>query len=371
VEYSKLNSDDIVVIKHHFATLISRHLIGNHHPVDFVGIDAMNAKAKTDFNTLIIGFGQIGTQVLRRLIEQGQFEGSTFNATVIDKYMNILQGRFEHLYPGVKANYNIHFVEAEIGHTKFYLEIKKVIDRINYIVIALGNDNLNIQMALELLEINSIKNKKLLKIFVQLDDESHWRETLSEYKNQIGIFGESCKVFSEKNILQGEAEKQGRIVHKVYCNLYGDSRPFDKITSHEQLSNISVAEHLYAKVRLLGYDSLESFSAKYSNNEEYKENLSEVQKLNLSIGEHLRWNAFHFVQGWTSLPIAEILGDNQDEKYKNRKNTDVKMHSCLTSWQELEELSDIIGRDMQKADIDSVENLYNFINNKIPNSNAK
>ena len=189
-------------------------------------------------------------------------------------------------------------------------------------------------------------------------------ETLSEYKDQIGIFGESCKVFSEKNILQSEAEKQGRIVHKVYCKLYGGSKPFDEISRHEQLSNISVAEHLYAKVKLLGYEGLSDFSDKHHNNEEYKNSLSDKQKLNLSIGEHLRWNAFHYVQGWTSLPITNISGSNQEERYKNRKNSNEKLHSCLVNWQELEKISKVIGSDMQKADIDSVENLYNFINYK-------
>ena len=241
----------------------------------------------------------------------------------------------------------------------------------NYIVIALGNDNLNIQTALEIIEINSIRHKKSMKIFVQLEDESHWRETLIEFKEQIAFFGESCTVFSEKNILQSGAERQGRIVHEVYCNLYGDNRPFNEITRHEQLSNISVAEHLYAKVKLLGYKLLTDFSAKHHDSEAYKNSLSNIQKQNLSIGEHLRWNAFHYVHGWTSLPIMEISGSNQEGKYKNRKNKSLRMHSCLISWEELNNLGKVLGENMQKADIDSVENLYNFINHKTQDGNVQ
>jgi hypothetical protein len=132
-----------------------------------------------------------------------------------------------------------------------------------------------------------------------------------------------------------------------------------------------VAEHLYVKVRLLGYNSLESFSSQYSNNENYKESLTDIQKLNLSIGEHLRWNAFHYIHGWTTLPFEEITGATKDEKYKNRKNNDLRIHSCLTSWDKLKELEDVIGKDMQKADIDSVEHLYDFINYHPQNNNGE
>lgn len=360
--YTKLSTSEISVIIHHYATIVSRQLIAEHHPVDCLKINTETASSSTDFNVLIIGFGQLGTNVLRKLIEQGQFVGSVFHAIVIDKYMNILQGRFEHLYPGIMANYDIRFVEAEVGNSIFYKEIRNLIESLNYLVISLGDDNLNIQTAMEILEINSIKNKRSLKIFIKLENESHWKETLSEFKNQIFIFGESDKVFSENNILQSKVEKQARIVHAEYCELYDDNRSFDEISRHEQLSNISVAENLSAKVKLLGYDSLESFIANFKTNDEYKKSLSDIQKLNLSIGEHLRWNAFHFIHGWRALPFDKIQGKTKEEKHKNRKNTDLRLQSCLTTWERLAELSKIIGNDMQKGDADSVEHLYDFIN---------
>lgn len=385
------NSTNIKESVHHYATLISRQLIDDYHPVesvidDSVKLETSAAIALNDFNVLILGFGQIGTNALRKLIEQGQFVGSTFHATVIDQYMNILRGRFEHLYPGVMENYNVQFIEAEVGHIDFYSEIRKVIDRLNYIVISLGNDDLNIQTAMEILEINSVKKKKTLRILVKLDEDSHWKDTLDEFKDQIFIFGQSDKVFSEKNILQRETQAQGRTVHEVYRLLYNDTRTFDEITRHEQLSNISVAEHLYAKVRLLGYKSLEDFTAKFLNNESYKNSLTDIQRLNLAIGEHLRWNAFHFIHGWTFLPFDQILGNRPGEKYGKRKNLDLKKHSCLTSWEKLKELESILKTDMQeaglpeaemekanmqKADIDSVEHLYDFINFITPVNDAK
>jgi len=371
--YAKLSTSQITVVVHFYASIVSRQLIATHHPVDSVEINHPTAAAKTDFNALIIGFGQIGTNVLRRIIEQGQFVDSAFQATIIDENIDTLKGRFEFLYPGLSKNYKLSFFEAKIGNTKFYDEIQSIIDKLNYIVISLGDDNLNIQTALEILEINNIKNKKNLKIFVKLEEESHWKKTLNEYQSQIFIFGEAAKVFTVENILQGKAETRGRIIHDVYNDLIypnPDKQPFDEISRHEQLSNMSAAEHLYAKVRLLGYDNIDDFSGKFSNNDEFLISLSDTQKLNLSKGEHLRWNAFHFIHGWTTIPIDQIAGTTPKEKYKNRKNTGAKKHTCLISWEELEELSTALGEDMQKPDVVSVENMYNFINYNPHNTNG-
>lgn len=372
-EWSKLKLKKISVIIHHYATIVSRQLITKYHPVDFVEINPDTAIVKTDFNALILGFGQIGSSVLRKLIEQGQFVGSTFHATIIDKFIHILEGRFEHLYPEIKTNYDLNFVEAEAGHAKFYAAIKTAINKTNYLVISLGNDNLNIHTALEILEIKSIKTNGNIKIFIQLESESHWKETLTEFKDKIYIFGDSNEIYSEENILQSISETRGRLVHSAYNEIIypnPNNKPFDEISLHEQRSNISVAEHLYAKVRLLGYKNLDDFSNKFTNNNDYIKSLSEIQRLNLSITEHLRWNAFHFIHGWTTIPIEKIAGKEKKEKYKNRKNVRFREHSCLTSWEKLKELEVAIGEDMQKADIVSVENLYNFINHDQDTNNA-
>ncbi|MFZ4520469.1 MAG: hypothetical protein ACOYNC_02115 [Bacteroidales bacterium] len=371
-QYTRLSTTEITVVIHHYASIVSRQLILEHHPVDSMEIDSATATVTTDFNALVIGFGQIGTHVLRKLIEHGQFAGAEFHAMMIDKCMNVLRGRFEYLYPGLPANYELSFAEAEAGNTKFYNEIKKLIGKLNYIVISLGNDALNIQTALEILEMNDIRSNKLLKIFIKLEEESHWKETLEGYKGQIFIFGEASRVFTEENILKGTAERRGRIIHDVYNDLIypnPDKQPFDAISRHEQLSNMSSAEHLYAKVRLLGYDNPDDISAKFTNNAGFNKSLSEIQKLNLSVGEHLRWNAFHFIHGWAKLPFEEINGTDKKTKYKNRKNTIHRKHACLVSWEKLTELSDLLGEDMQKPDVDSVENIYNFINYH-PRNNA-
>lgn len=393
VDIREKDMDIKELVIHHYATLVSRSLINKYHPVDFVEIDKSQANAKTEFSALIIGFGQIGTHVLRKLIEQGQFVGHKFRATVIDRNMDALQGRFEHLYPEVVNNYSVDFVNAEAGHSKFYNTVKDKIKQTNYVVVALGNDELNLQTTLELLEINEIKAKPNLKIFVKLENESHWENMFEKPGDKVVIFGKSNDVFNAENMLQMDAEKRANVVHEVYRVLYGDTRTFDKISRHEQLSNISTAEHVYAKVRLLGYErrenltaTLSNFSQKYSDNENYKNSLTDIQRLNLAIGEHLRWNAFHFIHGWTFLPFDQILGNNPGEKYGKRKNPDLKKHSCLTSWEKLKELEAILKMDMQeagipeadmgkanmqKADIDSVEHLYDFINFIPPVDHAK
>ena len=60
--------------------------------------------------------------------------------------------------------------------------------------------------------------------------------------------------------------------------------------------------------------------------------------------EHLRWNAFHFVNGWTKFTNQEMeqLSKSKNNKsvYGDRKDIKRKKHACLVSWEELINISD-------------------------------
>ena len=68
--------------------------------------------------------------------------------------------------------------------------------------------------------------------------------------------------------------------------------------------------------KLLGFNDPEKFVAEFSSNDEYIHSLSEIQQLNLSITEHLRWNSFHYIHGWSVIPPEKIPGKTKSEKLK-------------------------------------------------------
>jgi len=86
--------------------------------------------------------------------------------------------------------------------------------------------------------------------------------------------------------------------------------------------------------------------------------LTDIQKNNLAYGEHLRWNAFHFSNGWTTLAENDLP---DYPKYKDRQNEKIKKHACLVGWDDLEKLGTILDKDLKNLDMVTVENIYDFI----------
>ena len=76
--------------------------------------------------------------------------------------------------------------------------------------------------------------------------------------------------------------------------------------------------------------------------------LTDRQKDNLGKTEHLRWNAFHFVSGYS--PMPDDVFEKRAEIYRAQKaagkseirigkDQENRLHACLVSWEELDELS--------------------------------
>ena len=87
--------------------------------------------------------------------------------------------------------------------------------------------------------------------------------------------------------------------------------------------------------------------------------LDDIEKL-AKMEKH-RWNAFHILNGWTTLPKPE--GQN----YPDRKDNNKKEHALLIGWDELEEASKYIVEDGKKPhnyksdDVETVMRAYDMI----------
>jgi hypothetical protein len=132
-------------------------------------------------------------------------------------------------------------------------------------------------------------------------------------------------------------EKMARKIHGAYAENAPDYKrdSWDDLSKLTQESNISVAEHIHTKLRLVGY-SIEDIK-QFENYEQFEKSLGEIRMQNLAKTEHLRWNAFHFVNGWKKWDLKDI-----PKEYilnKSNKNEERKLHACLVSWEELVDVS--------------------------------
>lgn len=81
---------------------------------------------------------------------------------------------------------------------------------------------------------------------------------------------------------------------------------------------------------------------------DYALKLSKDEIVQLAKAEHKRWNAFHILNGWKKLDIP----DNSKEKIE--KNKIRKLHPCLVSWEELDNVSENHKHDYKSDDIETI-----------------
>lgn len=365
-----------------FSQLSALRLIKLHPPVKYINIDNNKAIALEDFNVMIFGFGEIGQYTLRYLIEQGQFVGSTFHAEVIDEKMNDIRGLFNERYPGLKDNYSIDYECLKKNCVEYFDYINKHINSAKYIVVAYGDDSLNIDTAIELKDI-LIKRGLSTPIFVNIKDDNnlfmskvlgqvvknkdtggisiHCIESGDENKYfEIYLFGMNSNIFSYDNVIDETMIKKAKKANAHYLEKNGEKgvdsdKVWYDLKSMEKLANISQVMHLQTKLHLIGLKEGE-IRKKYSDAKSFSASLSDEAKLNLAITEHLRWNANYFVQGWRTWNIDDIP---EEIKRTGKPNKDSvrELHACLLSWEDLPKLKPIFGSDYRS--LDDVE-IYDF-----------
>lgn len=378
----------------------------NNHPVRFVETDSQNpTTVKSAFNSLIIGFDEVGRDALKFLYEFGAFvdcnskpgweRRSPFHCVVIDKRMEELAGAFGNFAPSVmrQKGYDgttplVELKTCDCQNQEFYEKIlsTQFCEVLNYIVIAVGDDELGMTIAVRIL--NHIRRVRAdltrLKIFVRSynpNKESFMDKIASHYNEGynngvedcafqtdsiIKLFGQSNNIYSYDMVVNEELTRKGRNYQESYARLRGESELWDarrkkaqekasldslRSLRRKELQDLSNALHADTKIYLLkdaiqklkseDYD-WEGFLDRYFDGDNMPINDGEYDKinytllddienriiLNLARLEHMRWNASH-----------EMLGYVKARKGLHSCDERTREHNCLRPWHELDEES--------------------------------
>ena len=242
----------------------------DYHPVKLVDVDKDNpTTVSSEFNSLIIGFDEAGQDAMKFLYEFGAFvsnEGtpekeirSPFHCIAADKRMNELQGVFSTFAPAAIAQKNndgtklIELVQCDCLSSEFFDNVldKDLRQKLNYVVITLGYDDLGMMLAIRIL--NHIRRERedlsRLRIFVRSyrpERESYMQKIANyynegynqdcdgskktEYKTDAIIipFGQSEKIYSYDMIIRDELTVQGKMFQKHYCEMKGEKVLWDE-----------------------------------------------------------------------------------------------------------------------------------------------
>lgn len=394
----------------------------DYHPINCVDIDTEDnlGTVKSDFTALVVGFGETGMDATRFLYEYGAFvdscsskeddlpgmseseiekhavKRSGFKCYVIDKDANKMKGGFLANAPAIS---NIHFINTDVFTPEFYDTLKTVSKDLNYVVLALGNDDLNITTAARLFTYvrkhrpeTTMEN---LKIFVRCHSHEqrkrlqhiadHYNECacsdLEKEHEHIIIFGTEDQLYTYEQVIENDFANEGRQYNALYCEASGENGPKNQWESRHQIllskktldaiselrrkesQDIANAYHALTKLYIMNkvvkdkdgnvkpemrgiYDCLEEmrFPPKFARKDGIvvaDERFTEQEQLlfrNIARLEHFRWNAAHEAMGYQSYAKGDpynTLVPDKDDK-RHGCNETFKLHNCLIDWQELD-----------------------------------
>lgn len=234
------------------------------HPVNYVKVEK-DARVSSPFNALVIGFGEVGLDTVRFLYEFGAFvkyngvegiiERSEFHCHVVDEYMADLAGLFYANAPSISITMDrkedendkqINLYNMDCRSIDFYERLKVWIETLNYVVVATGDDETNISLAVRILRL-AIRNRKddlsELRILVRIqhDDNGHIQKIADHYnriwaaeQNRQDEKSMHQRVISSTDLkkapitLFGSANEVYTYEHVVNDTLRNDAKKFKK-----------------------------------------------------------------------------------------------------------------------------------------------
>lgn len=215
-------------------------------PISFVDIDKTKnyGTVQSPFTSLIIGFGETGKDALRFLYEFGAFvdsdttngtRRSQFNCHIVDKQLDNIKGPFLNASPLVFANRNasdnsplVTMHSIDYNSDAFYnVLLSELAPALNYIVIAIGNDEAGMTLAVRILKYLRREGRdfKNLRIFVRSYESSlyHYMDKIVRHYNEkeerIVLFGDDKQLYTYNMIIDDEFEQRGKDYYEAYRSL--------------------------------------------------------------------------------------------------------------------------------------------------------
>lgn len=304
-------------------------------PCETVSFD-YTGKATENFEALLVGFGQVGQAVLKSIVMNGQFEGSTMKLAVFAPDCNQTDGRLAAQCHSLYTQYDISFHNHDARSREMYSYLRERGNRLKYAVICTGDAALNHEIAEDLTDYFHNAGYSV-PVF------SCSRQDVRAY-NSDGTVANTHKLYHHKLLCSDRLDQAAMLLNQKYVS------PTEKTALQNWMecdyfsrqSCRAFTDFLPALLRAAGKTALEVSNGDW--------NLTQAQLENLSKIEHLRWCAFHYCMGFSSMSNQEF--DERSAIFRAQKEQDGKAsiriaknmtgltHACLIPWDELDALSE-------------------------------
>lgn len=336
------------------AMLSARALIKVCPPWELVRFSS-DGRAQEDFDCAIVGFGRHGQAVLKQLMMNGQFAGSTFHTAVFSPNFENEAGYMKAECASMFENYDIRSFNADGRSIEFYNYVDNRINTLKLIAVCTGNEESDREISDNLMMYLKRRNAEHICVVRCGKDGVRYQET-------VGSPIITADIYSLEFLSAQKADRDAIIINSTYDD--SDRTDWEKwvaCDSFSKMSSRASADFIPAFICAAGLTADEVMEGNWPPDANVLEALGET--------EHLRWNAFHYVMGYA--PMSYEVFDQRADEYREciakgmpgirlSKDSENRTHACLIPWDELDGLSEkesiITGRkvDYKQYDINNV-----------------
>ncbi|MBO7373150.1 MAG: hypothetical protein J6U19_02855 [Oscillospiraceae bacterium] len=337
------------------AELTARALIRTCPPWDQISFWE-DGHAKEDFSCVIVGFGSHGQEVLKQLVMNSQFAGSSFHAAVFSLRSNLEAGYLLTDCPELQKQYDITGMQGDGRGREFYEYIEEHLSTLKLIAICTGSDSMNREISDNLMLFLHRRHAENVCV-VQCGANG------VRYQAAVGSPIISTKIYTRAFLSAEEADRDAILLNSTYdTSERSDWEKWVSCDSFSKMSSRASAEFLPAFVRISGSSKEAMLNGEWTPSPEMQQVLGET--------EHLRWCAFHYAMGYTPMTPeqfqanaetwAQLQKEGSSKKIKIAKDAQARRHACLIPWSDLDDLSarenQMTGRnvDYKQLDINNV-----------------
>ncbi|MBQ6894757.1 MAG: hypothetical protein IJN40_04630 [Clostridia bacterium] len=382
--------------------LVESNPLTRYMPEDFFAPDR-SIKEEKKLNVFMLGITPLSMEIYKQFVINNQLVGEkngTYVSHMVNYYIaddkNIeslwcfgglkkalaeLSGRCDDYFELPEMPYNFKHINVNPSDAELD-EISAIIkkpDSYSFVFIDSGNTCTNLELCNRLHLL--IGNRENNRIFVC--DPS----CLATSGNDIVSYGDIEKIFCHDVIVDESLYDLAKRINKSYNEDLDDNKKKEsektqaekeaekkhenklwvKLGYFDKYSNISLATNMRMKLNLLGYDYVKDNMGaglddvkkeKIAIDLPYKEYLNTGKEQALLAQEHLRWNAYHLLNGYLPLKKSKLsvrlktqkelekdklnkeTADKMELLVKTTKDVPFKKHICITSYKALNELSE-------------------------------
>ena len=320
-----------------------------------------NMNKNDELNVSVFGVGEFGGYFAKNTLWCGVLPSCRLKLNLIDR------DNYEEIIGRVSDNIPKEFFDIEVFSENIHasdlnekLEKTRVVNS-DYILVAMGNDDLNIKVSRKL-RLYFSRNGRNPFILTVLKNQSKFTVMKDVLKCEgIEVTGGVNNIYGYKYIFEDRFFNKAYKTYDFICKNYNEVATVDGFYKQSQIDILSsYASAIHNKYKVFALTGKENPTAREINSKLVENHSSLVE------AEHQRWVNFEVLKGYIGVPqdkLYDFLINNNTSR-KRHRNDELKIHACITDVDGVKRLDNMLyehfGKkpNLIKNDKDIIDNLY-------------